>query len=132
MRKILLATTVIIVGFALSSAAIAETPFDAAADQMNASSNTGVLLPTDIPMHPLVNEVDMRDNNQQIRIDMGVANGQLTHAQAAHDQARLNHQEAVQHRQEAQHGGHLTVAEYHHDNQSLNKSSVKIYTQRHK
>jgi len=131
MRKILLATTIIIAGFVLSSAAMAQSDTDPSIFTA-ASSDDASLLPTNIPWHPAVDEVDQRDDNQQIRIEAGEANGQLSQAQAAADQARLYQQEAIQQQQEAAHGGHLTLAQQHYDNVSLNRTSTRIFNQRHR
>jgi len=129
MRKILLATTVILAGFALSSAAFAQTT--PSAPSAPAETTPGGTEPTNIPGHPRVNEVDQRDNNQQNRINAGEADGQLSKGQAARDQSHLDHQEATQQKQEAAHGGHLTKGEVRHDNRSQNRSSGKIHRQRH-
>ena len=130
MRKILLATAIIVAGFALSTAAMAQAT-TGTAPTGTGETNVGGTEPTNIPGHPRVNQVDQRDNNQQQRIDKGEADGQLSKGQAARDQAHLNHQEATQQKQEAANGGHLTKREQRHDNKSLNKSSHKIHRQRH-
>jgi hypothetical protein len=137
MKKLLLATTVIIAGFALSTAAFAQagapdsgTPgAGAPGGSMGGPGTPGG--EGNIPGHPRVNQVDQRDQNQQNRIDKGEADGQLSKGQATRDQAHLDHQEAVQKNQEAHNGGHLTKAEQRHDNHSMNKSSHKIHRQRH-
>jgi len=119
MKKLLLAATVLAASFALSSFAMAQ------------ETTPGATEPTDVPGHPRVNEVDQRDNNQQNRINRGEADGQLSQGQAARDQSHLDHQEAQQAHQEADHGGHLTKAEQNHDNRGMNHSSGKIHRQRH-
>jgi hypothetical protein len=124
MRKILLATTIIVAGFAFSSGAMAQMP------PAGGETNVGGTEPTNIPGHSRVDQVDQRDNNQQQRIDKGEADGQLSQGQAARDQSHLDHQEATQQKQEGANGGHLTKGEQHHDNKSLNKSSHKIRHQR--
>ena len=146
MKKILLATTIIVAGFALSTAAMAQAtspntgtsggtgasvPPNAGAPGGGGETNVGGTEPTNIPGHGRVNEVDQRDNNQQNRIDKGEADGQLSKGQAARDQSRLDHQEAQQKNQEAHNGGHLTKGEQRHDNRSLNHSSRNIHRQRH-
>jgi hypothetical protein len=128
MKKLLLATTVILAGFALSTAAMAQATPPSAPP---AETVPGATEPTNIPGHPRVNEVDQRDNNQEKRIQQGEADGQLSKGQAARDQNRLNHEEAQQQKQEAAHGGHLTKGELHHDNKEMNHSSRKIHRQRH-
>jgi len=119
MKKLLLAATIVIAGFTLSSVAMAQ------------ETTPGATEPTNIPGHPRVDEVDQRDNNQQNRINKGEADGQLSQGQAARDQSHLNHEEAQQQHQEADHGGHLTKGEQNHDNRAMNRSSGKIHRQRH-
>jgi hypothetical protein len=126
MKKSLLAASVLIAGFALSPAAFAQT-----APVTTTNGTTGGDLPTNIPSHGRIDEVNQRDDNQQNRIDSGEADGQLNKAQAARDQAHLDHQEAVQQKQEAADGGHLTKREDIKDNQSLNASSNNIYKEKH-
>jgi hypothetical protein len=118
-----LASLVVVYGLALA----AQPSFAQTAPE----TNVGGVEPTNIPGHPGVSEVDQRDNNQQNRINAGEADGQLGKAQAARDQAHLDHQEAVQQKQENADGGHLTAGEYKRDNRSLNQSSNKIYNQKH-
>ena len=84
-----------------------------------------------VPGHPRVNEVDQRLDNQQQRIDKGVADGQITAAQAARDEkhdANIAERESAD---EAKNGGHLTRGEQHRLNRSLNHNSHRIHRQRH-
>jgi hypothetical protein len=84
-----------------------------------------------VPDHPRVNEVNQRLDNQQARINQGVANGTMTEKQAAHDEAHdanIAKRESVD---EAKHGGHLTKGEQNRLNKSLNKNSKRIYNQKH-
>jgi hypothetical protein len=98
---------------AVSSAALAQQP-----------------APTDIPGHPRVNEVNQRLDNQQDRIQQGVADGQLNAKQATRDEAHDANVAQRESRDEAEHGGHLTKAEQNHLNKSLNKNSRRIHKQR--
>jgi hypothetical protein len=85
----------------------------------------------DVPDHPRVNEVNQRLDNQQARVNHGVANGTMTEKQAAHDEAHdanIARRESVD---EARHGGHLTKGEQHRLNKSFNKNSKRIYKQKH-
>ncbi len=85
----------------------------------------------DVPDHPRVNEVNQRLDNQQARINQGLANGTMTEKQAARDEAHdanIAKRESVD---EAKNGGHLTKAEQNHLNKSLNKNSKRIYKQKH-
>jgi len=95
-----------------------------------ASADAGHVFGTDDVWHPLVNQVDQRDLDQQNRIDAGLKDGQLTQAQFNADQAKLTRQESIQDAQEASNGGHLTFAQSMRDNESLNKTNVKIFKQR--
>jgi len=85
----------------------------------------------DVPDHPRVNEVNQRLDNQQTRIDQGLANGTMSGKQAAHDEAHdanIAKRESVD---EAKHGGHLTKGEQRRLNRSLNKNSQRIHNQKH-
>jgi len=88
--------------------------------------------PTDVPGHPSVNEVNQRLDNQQNRIQNGVADGQINAKQEARDEkhdANIAQRESTD---EAKHGGHLTKAEDRHLNKSLNRNSSRIHRQRTK
>jgi hypothetical protein len=85
----------------------------------------------DVPDHPRVNEVNQRLDNQQARINQGLANGTMTGKEAARDEAHdanIAKRESVD---EAKHGGHLTKAEQNRLNKSENKNSRRIYRQKH-
>lgn len=84
-----------------------------------------------VPDHPRENEVNQRLDNQQARIDQGVANGTMTGNQAARDEkhdANIAQREAVD---ESKHNGHITKAEQRRLNKSENKNSKRIYRQKH-
>jgi hypothetical protein len=84
-----------------------------------------------VPDHPRVNEVNQRLDNQQARINQGLANGTMTGKQAAHDEAHdanIAKRESVD---EAKHNGHLTKGEQNRLNKSENKNSRRIYKQKH-
>jgi hypothetical protein len=84
-----------------------------------------------VPGHPRVNEVNQRLQNQQNRIQHGVADGQINAKQAARDEkqdSNIAHRESVD---EAKHGGHLTKGEDKRLNKSLNHDSSRIHDQRH-
>jgi hypothetical protein len=83
-----------------------------------------------VPDHPRVNEVNQRLDNQQARINQGLANGTMTGKQAARDEAHdanIAKRESVD---EAKHNGHLTKGEQQRLNKSLNKNSRHIYNQK--
>ena len=85
----------------------------------------------EVPDHPRVNEVNQRLDNQQSRINQGLANGTLTGKQAAHDEAHdanIAKRESVD---EAKHNGHLTKGEQNRLNRSENRNSRRIYRQKH-
>jgi hypothetical protein len=86
--------------------------------------------PTDIPDHPRVNEVNQRLDNQQNRIQQGVADGQINAKQEARDEKHDANIAQRESRDETEHGGHLTKAEQNHLNHSLNKNSRRIHKQR--
>ena len=86
----------------------------------------------DVPGHPRVNEVNQRLDNQQARINQGLANGTMTNKQAARDEkhdANIAKRESVD---EAKHNGHLTKGEQNRLNRSENRNSRRIYRQKHK
>jgi len=86
--------------------------------------------PTPVPDHPRVNEVNQRLDNQQNRIQNGVADGQINAKQEARDEkhdANIAQRESTD---EAKNGGHLTKTEQNHLNKSLNKNSGRIHKQR--
>jgi hypothetical protein len=85
----------------------------------------------EVPDHPRVNEVNQRLDNQQARINQGVANGTMTGKQAARDEthdANIAKRESVD---EAKHNGHLTKGEQNRLNRSENRNSRHIYRQKH-
>jgi len=84
-----------------------------------------------VPGHPRVNEVNQRLDNQQQRIQNGVADGQINARQAARDEkhdANIAQRESAD---EARHDGHLTKGEQERLNHSENHNSRRIHTQRH-
>ena len=85
---------------------------------------------TDVPGHPRVNEVNHRLENQQDRIQKGVANGTITQRQAVHDETRVANMAQRESADEARHNGHLTKAEDHHLNHAENRNSHHIRHQR--
>jgi hypothetical protein len=85
----------------------------------------------DVPDHPRVNEVNQRLDNQQARINQGLANGTMTGKEAARDEAHdanIAKRESVD---EAKHGGHLTKGEQNRLNRAENRNSKRIYRQKH-
>lgn len=76
-------------------------------------------------------EVSNRVENQQDRIQQGVASGQLTQGEYNRDENRLrsiNHQRLNDLRRN---DGHLTAAERAHLNRELNRNSNRIYFTKH-
>lgn len=98
---------------------------------MQTQNHSGTVIAQNVPDHPRVNEVDQRLENQQSRIDQGLANGTMSGKQAARDEshdANIARRESID---EAKHGGHLTKGEQNRLNHSLNKNSGRIYRQKH-
>ena len=86
---------------------------------------------TPVPDHPRENEVNQRLDNQQARIDKGLANGTMTGRQAARDEkhvANIAQREAVD---ESKHNGHITKAEQTRLNRAENRNSRHIRRQKH-
>lgn len=85
---------------------------------------------TTVPGHPRVNEVSHRIDNQQKRIDQGVANGTIKPAQAARDQTREANLAQRESADEAKHNGHLTKREDQRLNHAEKRDSHRIHRQR--
>lgn len=84
-----------------------------------------------VPGHGRINEVNKRLDNQQNRIQNGVAKGQVNAKQEARDErheANIAQRESAD---EARHNGHLTRKEQHHLNHAENRNSRQIRRQRH-
>lgn len=93
-------------------------------------ASTGAMAQS-VPDHPRVNEVNQRLDNQQARINQGLANGTMNGAQAARDErhdANIAKRESVD---EAKHNGHLTKGEQNRLNRAENRNSRRIYRQKH-
>lgn len=86
----------------------------------------------DVPGHTRENEINSRLENQQNRINAGVADGQLNARQAARDSAADARVAREESRDEAKHNGHLTKAEQAKMNRQLNRDSTRIHNQRDK
>lgn len=86
--------------------------------------------PVGDPGHPRINEIDQRLENQQQRIDAGVAKGQINANQAVRDEktdAKVSQELSAD---EAKHKGHITKAEQRQMNRQLNRNSKRIHHQR--
>jgi hypothetical protein len=92
---------------------------------------SGMATAQDVPNHPRVNEVNQRLDNQQARINQGLANGTMSAKQAAHDEAHDANIAKRESADEARQGGHLTKAQQRRLNKSLNRNSRHIYRQKH-
>jgi galactitol-specific phosphotransferase system IIB component len=96
-----------------------------------AGLGSSLAMAQEVPDHPRVNEVNQRLDNQQARINQGLANGTMTGKEAARDEshdANIAKRESVD---EAKHGGHLTKGEQNRLNRSENRNSRHIYRQKH-
>ena len=96
-----------------------------------AVSGSSMAMAQTVPDHPRVNEVNQRLDNQQARINQGLANGTMSGKQAARDEAHdanIAKRESVD---EAKHNGHLTKGETRRLNRSENRNSRRIYRQKH-
>ncbi|HEY9132632.1 MAG TPA: hypothetical protein VIM98_12815 [Dyella sp.] len=103
--------------------------FAAVALVLSATVGT-VALAQDVPGHPRVNEVNQRLDNQQNRVNNGVAHGTVNGKQAARDEARdarIAKRESVD---EAKHNGHLTKKEQKNLNKAENRNSRDIRRQK--
>jgi len=84
-----------------------------------------------VPDHPRENEVNQRLDNQQARVDQGLANGTMTGREAAHDEQHDEHIAQRESADEAKHNGHITKSEQRRLNRSENRNSKRIYKQKH-
>jgi len=82
------------------------------------------------PGHPRVNEVNQRLDNQQNRIDKGVADGQINARQEARDDRHDSNIAQRESADQARDHGHLTKNEQRNLNKSENKNSHRIRRQR--
>lgn len=86
---------------------------------------------TPVPGHPRINEVNQRLQNQQNRIQNGVADSKINATQAAHDEkhdANIAQRESAD---EAKDGGHITKQQQRNLNRAENRNSKHIYKQKH-
>ncbi|HEX7815589.1 hypothetical protein [Dyella sp.] len=90
-----------------------------------------VAMAQDVPGHPRVNEVNQREDNQQNRINNGVANGTMNAKQAARDEKRDANIAKRESNDEAKHNGHLTKKEQNNLNRAENRNSRDIRRQKH-
>jgi hypothetical protein len=96
-----------------------------------AFASASAMASTTVPGHPRVNEVSQRIDNQQARTAKGVANGTITHRQAANDARRETNIAQRESADEAKHNGHLTRGETRRLNRAENRNSRAIHRQRH-
>ncbi len=75
------------------------------------------------PGHPRVNEVDTRIDNQEQRVQSQAAEGKITSAQAARDDAKLTREQDSTNADIAKNGGHLTKGEDKNLNKRLNQGN---------
>jgi hypothetical protein len=109
-------------GLMLVSAASAQTQ-----DSNTSGAGPGVV----DPGHPRVNEVNTREQNQQDRIANGVQNGTMTPGQASRVENREQNIENQQKADMAAHNGHLTKGEQRQLNREQNRTSRRIYKDKH-
>ena len=84
-----------------------------------------------IPGHPRVNEVNHRFENQHDRIQQGLKNGSLSHAELATLRGQRAAMKTEEHTMRADDGGHLTKADQRALNQQENQRSREIYQFKH-
>lgn len=97
-----------------------------------AMAQTAAPVDPTIPGHPRVNEIDQRLENQQQRIDSGVASGKINAKQEARDQATDAKVSQELTADQAKNNGHITKAEQKKMNKQLNKNSKRIHRQKAK
>ena len=82
------------------------------------------------PGHPRVNEVNQRLDNQQNRIQKGVADSQINAKQEARNEKQDSNIAQRESADQAKNGGHLTKQEQRNLNKSENHDSRRIHKQR--
>ncbi len=122
----------VIAGSLLSTAAMAQDTTGTTAPVVNPGGANVPASddPAKIPGHPRINQVDKRLENQQDRINKGVADGQINAKQESRDETSLQNKEQKLSADEAKNGGHITKAEQKSLNKGLNKNSKRIHRQR--
>lgn len=83
------------------------------------------------PLAANAGEVQNRINNQQARINQGVASGQLTAREYNSTESHLQRIEAQRRHDLRANGGRLTPAEYSRLNREENRNSRRIYFDKH-
>ena len=83
------------------------------------------------PNHPRVNEVNAREQNQQDRIANGVQNGTMTPGQASRVENKEQHIDNQEKADMAANNGHLTKGEQKQLNKEQNRTSKRIYKDKH-
>jgi hypothetical protein len=109
-----------VIGLLVSAACVSGAAMAQAAPQAND------------PGHPRVTEVNQRLDNQQNRVDKGVADGQINAKQAARDDKHDANIAQRESKDQAKNGGHLTKKEQNNLNKSENANSKRIKDQRTK
>ena len=106
--------------------------FAGAASAQTQDSNTSGAGPGVVdPNHPRVTEVNAREQNQQDRIANGEKNGTLTPGQASRLENKEQKIENQQKADMAADNGHLTKADQKQLNKEQNKTSKRIYKDKH-
>jgi hypothetical protein len=83
------------------------------------------------PNHPRVNEVNQREQNQQQRINQGIASGSLTPEEQAKLAKGENKIQAQETADMNKNNGHLTPAETRKLNREQNRESSRIHRLKH-
>jgi hypothetical protein len=96
-----------------------------------ATCAVGLALAGAAAAQPAPGSVQGQVDNQQQRIDQGVANGHLTRAEAARDEEHTQSIDAQRDRDLAMHGGHLTPDERARLNDRTRYNSARIHQTKH-
>ena len=91
------------------------------------AASAAAVLATALPLTANAGEVQNRFNDQQHRINAGVADGQLTRGEYGRDESRLRNDERERNADLSRNGGHLTAGERTRLNRQLNRNSNGIY-----
>jgi hypothetical protein len=118
----------------LASAVLAQTTNGSTSAASGGSSNSatsGAGPGVYDPNHPRVNQINHREQRQQNRIANGIKNDKLTPKQTAGLEKRENRLQNNEKRDMAQNNGHLTKKDQRQLNREANRTSTKIYQDKH-
>ena len=107
------------------------TPATGSTPSATTSTTSGAGPGVHDPGHPRVNQINRREQRQQTRIGNGIKNGKLTSQQATNLEKRETRLQNNEKRDMAKDNGHLTKQNQRQLNREANRTSQKIYQDKH-